>query len=140
MEVKINSVKLDRVAVEIEAADWLETHFNKSAFRSGVLDQALDFLDALDEAEQIDAGNTLEFCDLLAATLKNGASSWRAFSAGGCALCYNNDIEARYLPPSRRGHISGGELLEMQARGCMIAANALEQAFLGVYNRARGNH
>ena len=54
--------------------------------------------------------------------LLEGADSWESFSKGGCSLCYNDEIEERLLPPSKRGKYGSDSLLAMQAEALREAA------------------
>lgn len=62
--------------------------------------------------------------------LLNGASDWREYSCGGCALIYDNDIAERLCTPSELERKKGGELqpnsretwLDYQARALSQAA------------------
>ena len=64
--------------------------FARSAWDKGVYDYAFDILEPLgDELENVKAD-----------TLMNGASSWTAYSYGGCALICDDDIAKRMCTPS----------------------------------------
>ena len=64
--------------------------FARSAWDKGVYDYAFDILEPLgDELENVKAD-----------TLMNGASSWKDYSYGGCALICDDDIAKRMCTPS----------------------------------------
>lgn len=107
----------------------------RSAWDHGVLQYAEALLDDLEEAVE---GGYLDPDDLedpkaLEKGLLNGASSWSAFSWGGCALCYDSDIAERLCTPSELQHKRGGDLrpnrseewLDVQARALFQASRRI---------------
>lgn len=70
----------------------------------------------------------------LRALLLNGASDWKQYSWGGCALVYNYDLKEHYLTPSERERytgdtVRGSHLLDIQAsalsQACDIVCGAV---------------
>ena len=86
----------------------------RSAWSRAVQSDALDLLAEVD-------GTTLPCDDWAAAekVLLNGASDWRAYSYGGCALVYNGDIARHYCTPSdlRRVTHADGTISERATAG-----------------------
>lgn len=56
--------------------------------------------DAIDLVENLDCSEIPKNWDELKKLLLNGAKDWGAYSYGGCALVYNEDIARRYCTPS----------------------------------------
>lgn len=80
-------------------AETIRTELNASHDRSA-WDKAVT-LYALDLLEDVQEGaNNMERLPLDGAELEqwalNGASCWEQYSNGGCSLCYDSDIAARY--------------------------------------------
>lgn len=68
----------------------MKKRFARSAWDKGVYDYAFDILEPLgDELENVNAD-----------TLMNGVNTWTAYSYGGCALIYDDDIAKRMCTPS----------------------------------------
>ena len=78
----------------------------KSAWSRGVKDYSLELLEDLDylSYEDIKDYNTFR------AILLNGASSWHAYSWGGCSLIYDEDIARRLCTPSELNRKDYGRL------------------------------
>lgn len=73
----------------------------RSAWERGVIAYANDLLDELETAISdgyFDAED-LSNWNLTERALLNGASDWRQYSEGGCALCYNHQIASRLCAP-----------------------------------------
>ena len=66
----------------------------RSAWARGVKAYAVELVESLDDGA--DLGNEV----MLQKALLNGASSWRQYSEGGGALCYDADIAERLCSPS----------------------------------------
>lgn len=109
-----------------------------SAWRRGVKAYALELVDNL--AESLRYGG-IEPDDLAAPKLANrallnGAEDWRAYSWGGCSLCYDGDIAERLCTPSelkktRKGERrpnSSEEWLDVQARALWQASSMVKRA------------
>ena len=74
----------------IRELENMKKRFARSAWDKGVYDYAFDILEPLcDELENVKAD-----------TLMNGASSWKDYSYGGCALICDDDIAKRMCTPS----------------------------------------
>ena len=92
--------------------------YGRSAWDSGVKAYAVELVEGLND--DADLCNEV----MLQKALLNGASSWRGYSEGGCALCYDADIAERLCPPSTVKRRKWGMLppngretwLEVQAR------------------------
>ena len=118
--------------------ETIETRRFRSAWDKGVLLYISDLLDQLEEA--IDGGwlddDDLLSPKLLERAMLNGASSWKQYSEGGCALCYNRDIARRLCTPSelRKTHDgmrdpnSRESWIDVQSRALYQAANAIQYA------------
>lgn len=77
-----------------ELLNKLEKLTPRSAWRRAVVSDAMDLLDALTCSE---IPNNWEELKKL---LLNGAADWSAYSYGGCALVYDEDIARYYCTPS----------------------------------------
>ena len=105
----------------------------RSAWRRGVRQYAIDLLDSFPDYRDI----TSENCRV---TLLNGASSWQEWAYGGCGLVYDGDIAERLCTPSELRKKRGGELepslreswLDVEARAVGQAAAAIKAiVFMG---------
>ena len=90
----------------------------------GVKDYAFDMLEVLNY-EHTDKDFNSKNIKELKEILLNGASDWRQYSEGGCALIYNNDIKERLVCPSQRNRYI--DYLSIQTR-------ALNQAWNLIWN------
>lgn len=111
---------------------------NEKNFRScwdrGVKAEALDMVNALQDSdiEKLFGSDYRE----ARALLLNGADNWTAYSYGGCALIYDQDICERYATPSEIKRTHCGEKkpnareswLDVQARGCAQALDLVRRA------------
>ena len=101
----------------------------RSAWSRGVKAYAVELVEGLDDSA--DLSNEV----MLQKELLNGASSWREYSEGGCALCYNSDIAERLCPPSTVKRTKWGmrapngreNWLEVQARALWQAHRLVEK-------------
>ena len=96
----------------------------RSAWNKAVKADALDLIANVLEGFSPEDYETVE---QLRACMLNGANDWSAFSWGGCALVYNEDIRAHYLTLSEQRKykgdtICGQHLLDIQARALYQAA------------------
>ena len=118
--------------------EYLESRTYRSAWDKGVQLYVSDLLDQLQEAIK---GHWLEDDDLLSPAmldraLLNGASSWAAYSYGGCALCYDPDIAERLCTPPELERTRNGDRnpngrenwLDVQARALCQAAARISNA------------
>lgn len=98
---------------------YLEANKNpRSAWDKGVLAYALDLLEDYEPEEVTCKG------------LLNGAEDWQAFSYGGNALIYNEDIAERLCSPSMLKKKRGGALPPSQFEMWLdLQTDALEQAY-----------
>lgn len=132
-----NAVEVTAGAIQEKAVEWIEEHYNRSAFRDGVTAAVVELLEELEErGEIIEGRDQLEALDALVTALMNGARNFREYSAGGCSLIANEDIAARYLPPSKRAPSHWGNLLEVQAAGLYRAALAIRNSAIELSRRA----
>ena len=106
-----------------ELLNKLEKLTPRSAWARAVVSDAIDLLDSLTCSE---IPNNWEELKKL---LLNGAADWSAYSYGGCALVYDEDIARHYCTPS--------ELRKVTHKDGTISdrANALE-TWLDVQARA----
>lgn len=97
----------------------------RSAWSRGVYEYARDLLSDLEERHNGELPDQLDETDAL-----NGAADWTAFSYGGCALIYNEDIAQRLCTPSEYKKTRGG-LWNPNSREdwCQVQSRALRQAF-----------
>lgn len=128
-------------ALRAALADYKAKKSNtRSAWDRGVIAQAEDFLDGLEEfgdAPEVVPGDIAEF----KARLLNGADDWKHASWGGSGLIYDSEIAARYCSASELKRTKGGERkpnsreewLDVQARGMKQAAALLCELFREIY-------
>ena len=101
----------------------------RSAWSRGVHAYAVELVEGLDDGA--DLANEV----MLQKELLNGASSWRHYSEGGAALCYDADIAERLCSPSELKRNKWGMLppngrenwIECQARALWQAHRILEK-------------
>ena len=115
------------------ARHYLEAVENRSAWEKGVNAYADDMLDdLLDEYPEIVESGTRSDVE---SALLNGAENWSAYSWGGCALIYNNDIAKLLCSPSEYRKTNGGERRPNSREEWLdVQARALRQAARLVYN------
>lgn len=111
----------------------MKEKFARSAWDKGVYDYAFDILEPLnDELENVNAD-----------TLMNGASTWTAYSYGGCALIYSYDIARRmctsseykrYLRAGERSKYSDSDywLGDVQTRALFQAMSKIRSAYKSI--------
>ena len=97
-------------------------NFGRSTWAKAVKADAIDFVkcNIADALECGDIESIPEDGRELRALLLNGASDWKQYSWGGCALVYNYDIKEHYLSSSERERyagdtVRGTHLLDIQA-------------------------
>lgn len=100
--------KLQELRQRVDAADLIanvsakvEETKTRSAWDRGVKAYAEELVEELREAVEggyIDV-NDISNRRLLEKALLNGASDWRQYSEGGCALCYDGQIARRLCAP-----------------------------------------
>lgn len=110
-----------------ELVKKLEKLTPRSAWSRAVVSDALDLIEKLDCSE---IPNNWEELKKL---LLNGAADWSAYSYGGCALAYNEDIARHYCTPSelrRVTHADGtiSERANARENWLDVQARALHQA------------
>ena len=101
----------------------------RSAWSRGVKAYAVELVESIDSSA--DLANEV----MLQKALLNGASSWREYSEGGCALIYDADICERLCPPSElkrtkwgmRAPNSRETWIECQARALWQAMRLIEK-------------
>lgn len=99
----------------------------RSAWRRGVKQYAMDLLEAIPDFQDLNTENCRE-------TLLNGAGSWKEWAYGGCGLVYDCAIAERLCTPSELRKKRGGELepssheswLDVEARAVGQAASAIK--------------
>lgn len=107
----------------------IENIKTRSAWGRGVKAYALEILESLE--------NPQEICnvEMLKKAALNGASDWRQYSEGGCALVYNLDIAKRLCNNSELKKTNGGRKnpnarenwIDVQARALSQAGNLIEE-------------
>ena len=119
----------------ISRAALLEELSNEKPARSvwdrGVQAAAYDIVEELDGLDDLPVGY-----NELTAALLNGASDWDAYSWGGCALIYDEQIAERYCTPSELKRTRNGERrpngreewLDVQARALRQACSRIRHA------------
>lgn len=93
----------------------------RSAWKRGVCDYAMDFVDFLEEENPEKVTREV---------LLNGARDWTDFSYGGCSLIYDGDICDRLCNDTEKKRTRNGELrpnreeewLDVQARALLQAS------------------
>ena len=103
----------------------------RGAWSRGVHAYAVELVESLED--NVDLSNEV----MLQKELLNGASSWREYSEGGCALVYDADIAERLCPPSAVKRTKWGMLppngretwLDCQARALWQAHKVVERAW-----------
>lgn len=111
----------------ITARALIEASKARSAWNKGVNDYAVDLLDTLTEYPEITECGTRSDVEK---ALLNGAESWNAYSWGGGALIYDQDIAKTLCSPSEYRKTDGGnrrpnsreQWLDVQARALYQAA------------------
>lgn len=99
----------------------------RSAWRRGVRQYAIDLLDSFPDYRDITSENCREI-------LLNGAASWKEWAYGGNGLIYDTDIAKRLCSPSEFRKRRGGELepssreswLDVEARAVGQATAAIK--------------
>lgn len=99
----------------------------RSAWRRGVRQYAMDLIEDLSDFQDITPENCREI-------LLNGAASWKEWAYGGNGLIYDTDIARRLCSPSEFRKRRGGELepssreswLDVEARAVGQAAAAIK--------------
>ena len=116
-----------------ELLNKLEKLTPRSAWARAVVSDAMDLLDALTCSE---IPNNWEELKKL---LLNGAADWSAYSYGGCALVYDEDIARYYCTPSELRKVTHKDgtiseranarenWLDVQARALHQAARLIKQ-------------
>lgn len=105
----------------------LESVKVRSAWNKGVKEYAIDLLDECISNYEY---NEISSLQELKETCLNGASDWKQYSYGGCALVYNQDIAERLCTPSELKRTKNG-LNDPNSREnwCDVQARALFQAW-----------
>lgn len=119
---------------EQEFVEKLEKLTPRSAWHRAVVSDAVDLVESLPSSESPNNWENLK------KLLLNGAADWSAYSYGGCALVYDEDIARRYCTPSevRRVTHADGTIseraneretwLDVQARALNQAAYLIKEA------------
>ena len=119
------------------AREYLENTKNRSAWSKGVNDYAVDLLDTLTEYPEIVADGTRSEIEN---AMLNGAADWSAYSWGGGAYIYDQDIAKTLCSPSEYRKTRGGERrpnsreqwLDVQARALYQAARLVCDTIIAV--------
>ena len=116
-----------------ELLNKLEKLTPRSTWRRAVVSDSVDLVDSLDCSE---IPNNWEELKKL---LLNGAADWSAYSYGGCALVYDEDIARHYCTPSELRKVTHKDgtiseqanarenWLDVQARALNHAARLIKQ-------------
>lgn len=111
----------------------IKTRKTRSAWDKGVTLYALELVDNIRDLTAVDSMRDLE------TILLNGARDWKAYSWGGCSLCYNSDIAERLCTPSELKRRNGGEWRPSRCEEWLdVQARALSQACRLIYRAAAG--
>lgn len=106
----------------------------RSAWHRAVVSDAVDLVDSLSCSKIPNNWKDLK------KALLNGAADWSAYSYGGCALAYDEDIARHYCTPSELRKVTHKDgtiseranaqenWLDVQARALWQAANLIRQA------------
>ena len=118
-----------------ELLNKLEKLTPRSAWRRAVVSDAVDLVDSLACSE------TPNNWEELKKALLNGAEDWSAYSYGGCAFIYDEDIAEHYCTPSelrRVTHKDGtiSEQANARENWLDVQARALYQAARIIKNQA----
>ena len=105
----------------------------RSAWDRGVQAAAVEIVEAVDASDELPAS----YKDLTVALL-NGARDWDAYSWGGCALIYDEEIAKRYCTPSELKRTRNGERRPNSREEWLdVQARALRQACRHIRATAR---
>lgn len=122
MEINLDAIK-----------NAIETRKTRSAWDKGVTLYALELVDNIRDLTAVDSMRGLE------TILLNGARDWKAYSCGGCSLCYNSDIAERLCTPSELKRRNGGEWRPSRCEEWLdVQARALSQACRLICRAAAG--
>lgn len=113
-----------------DIAKALQERKDRSAWSKGVTVYALEMIEEAQAAGYEEL--TPKECE---SVLLNGASSWEAYSYGGCSLIYDPDIAERLCTPSELKRTRHGEhrpnsreeWLDTQARALFQACNRVKK-------------
>lgn len=113
-----------------DIAKALQERKDRSAWSKGVTVYALEMIEEAQAAGYEDLAP--QDCE---SVLLNGASSWEAYSYGGCSLIYDPDIAERLCTPSELKRTRHGERrpnsreewLDTQARALLQACNRVKK-------------
>lgn len=113
-----------------DIAKALHERKDRSAWNKGVTVYALEMIEEAQAAGYEEL--TPKECE---SVLLNGASSWEAYSYGGCSLIYDPDIAERLCTPSELKRTRHGERrpnsreewLDTQARALFQACNRVKK-------------
>lgn len=112
--------------------------YNNSAWGRGVNEYASMLLDNLAEYVEYAEQNGEELPGFTKEDLLNGASDWRQYSYGGCALVYDTDIAETVCSPSELKRCKGGERQPNSLESWLdVQARALSQAAGRIIGAAR---
>lgn len=118
-----------------ELMEKLEKLTPRSAWRRAVVSDAVDMVNSLNCSE---IPNNWEELKKL---LLNGAADWSAYSYGGCALIYDEDIARHYCTPSELRKVTHKDgtisrRANAQENWLDVQARALYQAARIIKNQA----
>lgn len=106
----------------------------RSAWNNGVKEYAIELLDDAASNRECECFSNLQ--ELKEAIL-NGASDWKQYSEGGCALVYDRDIAERLCSPSELKRTKNGannpnsreNWIQCQARALFQAWQMIEKVY-----------
>lgn len=118
-----------------EILNKLEKLTPRSAWRRAVVSDAVDLVDSLNCSEIPNNWEELK------KSLLNGAANWSAYSYGGCALVYDEDIARHYCTPSELRRVTRKDgTISRRANAVEnwldVQAPALYQAAMLIKNQA----
>ena len=131
--------KVQEVRAQIETIRKnIDARKCRSAWDRGVNMYASELLDKI--AEEIkyceECGDQMP--EISQTFMLNGAESWQKYSAGGCSLCYNEDIAERLCTPSELKRTRGGLRMPNSRENWLdVQARALHQAACIIMEESR---
>lgn len=102
----------------------LQAQKPRSAWDKGVQQYAIDILEYIESVNTFELGKWQQVHE----AILNGASTWRQYSYGGCALIYNGDIAERLCTKAELKQCDNGSKEPNEGNWLDVQTRALEQA------------
>lgn len=121
---------------------------NASKWKKGVKSYALNLIDSLPDDYTLNLHRDSSVCfSEFEKKLLNGARDWTAYSYGGCAEIYDEDIAQKLCTPTELKKTKGGEKnpnayenwLDLQARALMQAWRLIKRNVYNYYKMVNYN-